>query len=231
MSHFLQWNQGIISPVDYSQWGTPVVPVLKKNGAVRLCGDYKVTINPHNEIDQHPLPRIEDLFGCLQGGVQFSKLDLSDAYQQVGLNDDSKNLTTIVTHKGLFIYNRLTYGIASAPSKFQKLMESLLSGIDGVTVFLDDILITGKDEKEHFNRLKLVLSILENSGLKLSIAKCKFFQDSIEYLGYKIDEEGLHTSENKVAAILKVQKPSNITELKSSLGMVNYYGKFIRNIS
>ncbi|XP_044757268.1 uncharacterized protein K02A2.6-like [Coccinella septempunctata] len=79
---------GIISPVDYSQWGTPVVPVLKKNGAVRLCGDNKVTINPHIEIDQHPLPRIQDLFGCLQGGVQFSKLDLSDAYQQVGLDDD-----------------------------------------------------------------------------------------------------------------------------------------------
>ncbi|XP_044760857.1 uncharacterized protein LOC123318303 [Coccinella septempunctata] len=178
---------GVLYPVDYSEWGTPVVPVLKKNGSLRLCGDYKVTINPHIEVDQHPLPRIDDLFNCLQGGVKFSKLDLSDAYQQIGLDEISKELTTIVTHKGLYRYNRLTYGIASAPAKFQKIMESLFTGLEGVVVFLNDVLITGKDDNEHLERLR----------------------DSIEYLGYIIDKEGLHTSESKTVAIKNAEAPTN----------------------
>ncbi|XP_044747447.1 uncharacterized protein K02A2.6-like [Coccinella septempunctata] len=222
---------GVLYPVDYSEWGTPVVPVLKKNGSLRLCGDYKVTINPHIEVDQHPLPRIDDLFNCLQGGVKFSKLDLSDAYQQIGLDESSKELTTIVTHKGLYRYNRLTYGIASAPAKFQKIMESLFTGLEGVVVFLDDVLITGKDDNEHLERLRVVLTILKNSGLKVSRPKCKFFQDSIEYLGYIIDKEGLHTSESKTVAIKNAEAPTNVSELKSFLGMVNYYGRFIPNLS
>ncbi|XP_044744348.1 uncharacterized protein K02A2.6-like [Coccinella septempunctata] len=224
-------RKGVLYPVDYSEWGTPVVPVLKKNGSLRLCGDYKVTINPHIEVDQHPLPRIDDLFNCLQGGVKFSKLDLSDAYQQIGLDESSKELTTIVTHKGLYRYNRLTYGIASAPAKFQKIMESLFTGLEGVVVFLDDVLITGKDDNEHLERLRVVLTILKNSGLKVSRPKCKFFQDSIEYLGYIIDKEGLHTSESKTVAIKNAEAPTNVSELKSFLGMVNYYGRFIPNLS
>ena len=95
---------GIIKPVDFSHWATPIVPVLKKSGAVRICGDFKVTLNPVLEIDQFPLPRIEDLFSKLQGGKIFLKIDLSQAYAQISLDEKSKQLVTISTHKGLFQY-------------------------------------------------------------------------------------------------------------------------------
>lgn len=222
---------GILEPVDYSEWATPVVPVLKKGGDVRLCGDFKVTINPVIEVDQHPLPRIEDLFCALQNGVRYSKLDLSEAYTQVCVDESSKELLTLSTHKGLFRSNRLFYGIASAPSKFQKIMESLFTGLEGIVVFLDDILITGPDDKVHLERLEIALKILANAGLKLKLSKCKFFQEKIEYLGYVIDSEGLHTCESKTDAIQNAPRPTNVKQLQSLLGLVNYYGKFVNNLA
>lgn len=108
-------NFGIIKPVDFSSWATPIVPVLKKSGEVRICSDFKITLNPVLEIDQFPLPRIEALFSKLQGGIIFSKIDLSQAYAQICLDENSKELVTISTHKGLFQYQRLPYGIACAP--------------------------------------------------------------------------------------------------------------------
>ena len=157
----------IIEQVDYAEWGTPIVPVIKRDGSIRICGDFKVTLNDQLNIDKHPLPRIEDLFQKLQGGIHFSKLDLSNAYQQLVLTDESKQLVTISTHKGLYRYNRLPFGVACAPAKFQKIMESLLQGLDGVICFLDDILITGKTRDEHIQRLAAVLNILKNAGLRV----------------------------------------------------------------
>lgn len=222
---------GVITPVNYSPWGTPIVPVLKKDGSVRICGDFKVTVNPYIEIDQYPLPRINELFVKLQGGVHFSKLDLSNAYQQFCLDQSSKELMTISTHKGLYQYNRAPFGIASIPAKFQKIMESLLQGLDGTVVFLDDILITGCNRKEHLIRLKKVLQILQESGLKISLPKSNFFQDQIEYLGFIINKEGLHTSDKKIKAIKDAEQPQNLTQLKSFLGLINYYGSVVPNLA
>ncbi|KAK9872173.1 hypothetical protein WA026_016226 [Henosepilachna vigintioctopunctata] len=222
---------GVIEPVNYSPWGTPIVPVLKKDNSIRICGDFKVTLNPNIEIDQYPLPRINELFVKLQGGVQFSKLDLSSAYQQILLDKDSKKLTTISTHKGLFQYTRAPFGIASIPAKFQKIMDSLLQGLDGVIVFLDDILITGKDKSEHLIHLEQVLNILQNTGLKISKDKCSFFCDEICYLGFVINKFGLHPSENKIEAIAKAPIPQNTTQLKAFLGLINYYGQFVSKLS
>ena len=222
---------GILKPVDYSEWATPVVPVFKKDGTVRLCGDYRTTINSLIEVDQYPIPKIDDLFGRMQGGVRFTKLDLGQAYQQVELDEDSQNMVTLSTHKGLFKQTRLPFGVASAPAKFQKIMESLFCGMDGVVVFLDDILITGKNDKEHLKRLELVLQKLNKAGLKVKSEKCKFFESHVEYLGFIIDAEGLHPCEAKVKAIAEFPCPENYTQLKSFLGLVNYYGKFVRNMS
>lgn len=158
----------ILEPVDYSEWGTPIVPILKKNGDVRICGDFKVTLNPQLHVDQYTIPKIEELFSKLHGGVEFSKLDLSRAYQQIVLDSNSRDMTTISTTKGLFRYTILVFGLAPAPAIFQKIIDSLLSGIEGVIVFMDDVLISARDRGEHLKRLSIVLKKLNDAGLKVS---------------------------------------------------------------
>ncbi|XP_064395566.1 uncharacterized protein K02A2.6-like [Halichondria panicea] len=205
---------GVIKPVQFSEWATPVVPVNKDNGRVRLCGDYKVTLNRSCKVDKYPLPRIEDLFASFSGGKKFTKLDLKHAYQQIELDEESKPLTTINTHKGLFQYDRLPFGVSSAPSIFQRVMENLLQGIPGVCIYIDDILITGHTEEEHLEHLTEVLTRLSKAGLTLKKAKCSFFLDSVEYLGHIISKDGLHTSESKVKAVLEAPSPKNVPELR-----------------
>ena len=149
-------EHGIIEPVRFADWAAPIVPVLKRDGSIRICGDYKVTANRVAKLDKYPLPRIEDLFASLSGGTCFSKLDLSHAYQQIELEEESREYTIINTHKGLFGYNRLPFGLASAPSIFQRVMDTLLQGISGVCIYIDDILVAGSTE-EHLVRLSEVL--------------------------------------------------------------------------
>ena len=108
----------ILQQIESSDWATPIVPILKKNEEMRLCGDYKVTLNPCLEIDCYPVPRVQDLLATLSGGILFSKIDLSHAYQQVELEDISRTLVTISTHKGLFSYKRMCFGVESAPGLF-----------------------------------------------------------------------------------------------------------------
>ena len=157
-------QQGVISPVQFSEWATPIVPVIKKNGGVRICGDFKVTVNPALCVEHYPIPRIEDLFASLSGGHRFSKLDLSQAYLQVPVCEDLRKYLTITTHKGMFCYNRLPFGITSAPSIFQRIMDQVLQGLPNVHCFLDDILVTGKDDAHHLENLKAVLNRLEQLG-------------------------------------------------------------------
>ncbi|XP_058827473.1 uncharacterized protein K02A2.6-like [Topomyia yanbarensis] len=149
---------GIWEKVDQSDWATPIVPVCKAGGKVRLCGDYKITVNPSLLIDDHPLPTVEELFVSVAGGERFSKIDLSQAYLQLEVREEDRALLTLSTHKGLFRPTRLMYGVASAPAIFQRLMEQILLGIPGVTVFIDDIRVTGPDDRSHLQRLDEVRS-------------------------------------------------------------------------
>ncbi|PIK56483.1 hypothetical protein BSL78_06598 [Apostichopus japonicus] len=186
---------------------TSIVPILKADkSSIRICGDYKVTVNKASKLDQYPIPKIEDLFATLAGGKTFSKLDMSQAYQQLKLDEDSKQSVVINTHKGLFQYNRLPFGISSAPGIFQRAIEGILQGMPNVVVYLDDILITGATEEEH-------LMILD------------------EVLSHVIDEKGLHPMPEKVKAIKEAPAPRNVTELKSYLGLLTYYGKFLSALS
>ena len=158
-------KEGIIEPIKFSKWAAPIVPVLKRDGSIRICGDYKVTINRAAKPDTYPLPRIEDLFTSLNGGKTFSKLDLAHAYLQVPLEEDSKDLVAINTHKGLYRYNRLPFGVSAAPSIFQRIMEGILRDLPGVCIYLDDILITGKTETAHLNTLDEVMRRLGEGGI------------------------------------------------------------------
>lgn len=222
---------GILVPINHSQYATPIVPVLKENGKVRIAGDFSVTLNKDLVIDKYPLPRIEEVFAKLGGGEHYSKIDLKNAYNQILLSEASQELTTINTSKGLFKYTRLVYGLANAPAIFQKAMETLLAGIDGVSCWLDDICITGPDKTTHLSRLRDVLCRLNEAGLRLQKEKCELFKNSVTYLGYTINKDGLHASTEKVKAIINAPEPTNVTEVKRFLGVVNYYRNFIPNAS
>ena len=230
---------GVLSRVDHSDWATPVVPVMKKSPPntppelqrIRLCGDFKVTLNPVLKPVQYPLPRIDDIFASLTNGKRFSKIDLAQAYLQMEVEGNSRQYLTINTHKGLYQYNRLVFGVASAPAIWQKAMDQILQGIPGVQCYLDDILITGETEDTHLANLRQVLQRLAQFGLRAKKEKCDFFKPSVEYCGHIIDENGLHKSPEKVAAVVRAPAPENVTQLRSFLGLVNYYHKFLPQLA
>lgn len=222
---------GILQPVDHSDYASPIVPALKKDGGIRICADFSVTINKQLVIDKYPLPTVEELFSRLHGGVQFSKLDLSMAYNQFLLSESSQDLTCINTHRGLFKFTRLVFGLSSAPAIFQRAMECLLAGLEGTVFFLDDILVTGKNQVIHKERLTAVLQRLEDAGLSLQPNKCELFKNEISYLGHVIDKNGVRKSPEKVKAIMEAERPLNVSQLQSFLGLINYYRNFIPDAS
>ncbi|XP_021378372.1 uncharacterized protein K02A2.6-like [Mizuhopecten yessoensis] len=223
--------EGTISPVEFSEWATPIVPIVKSDKSIRICGDYKVTVNKVSKLDNYPIPKTEDLYATLGGGTDYSKLDLSQVYQQLELDDSLKPYTTINTHKGLFVYNRLPYGVASAPGIFQRTMENLLQGIPQVIVRVDDILVTGKNRRQHLENLEAVLNRLEKAGVKLKRSKCYFLRKEVEYLGHRINSEGMQPIEGKVMAIKDAPAPTNVKELQAFLGMLNYYSYYLPRLS
>lgn len=224
-------SAGILKPVSYSKYASPIVAVLKKNNEVRICGDYSGTINKDLKIDSYPLPKVNELCTALHGCRYYTKLDLSNSYNQFVLDDESQEYTCINTHKGLFVYTRLVFGLANAPALFQRAMVQLLQGIEGVECFLDDVLIAAPTLQQHWERVDEVLGRLRDAGLMLQRTKCSFCQEKVEYLGFVIDRDGMHKSPDKVNAIMNLKSPANVKELKSFLGIINFYRNFIPNAS
>lgn len=220
-------KEGIITPVTNSPWAAPIVPVLKPDGSVRICGDYKLTVNRAARLDTYPIPNLQDLFSGLSGGKVFSKLDMSQAYAQLCLEEESKTYTVINTHRGLFKYNRLCFGVSSAPGIFQRAMENLLRNIPGVFCYLDDILISADSEEGHYRLLVHVLSTLQSAGLKLRLDKCTLSVPQVTYLGYLIDKNGIHPTKEKEQAIVQAPAPTHITQLRAYLGLLNFYRRFL----
>jgi len=224
-------DKGIIEPVPYADYACPLVAVKKPDGKIRICGNYKLTANKVLRLEQYPIPTFEDLMQTLQGGKHFTKLDLSHAYHQLELEPQARQYTTINTHRGLFQYQRLPFGIASAPAIFQRTMESVVGDIPMVKAYLDDLIVTGHTDKEHLHNLKEVLSRLRKHGMRLKREKCEFFKTSITYLGHQIDADGIRPVLDKLKAIREAPEPCNLEQLQAYLGLLGYYRKFIPNLS
>ena len=196
-----------------------------------MCGDYKVTLNPQLQIAHHPLPNPTDMFSALGKCNVFSKIDMKQAFQQLVLDDKSQEYCTISTHLGLFCPKRLPYGVANSPAIWQQTMDKIFIGLPGTFCFVDDILIAGKGEKEHQERLTAVLRRIRDSGIKIRKDKCQFSVTSIEYLGFKIDGQGIHKTNDKIKAVQSAKVPDNVKELQSFLGLVTFYGIFVNNLA
>ena len=224
-------DEGIIKHVTSAPCAAPIVPVIKRSGDIRLCGDFSVTYNKCAEPSKYPIPKLDHFASCFRGCSYFSKLDMSQACHQVPVHPESQKWLTVNTHLGLFVFTRIPNGIHSAPAEFQMIMDKTLAGIPKVVCYLDDILIGGSDVEDHADNLKLVFDRLSDAGFKLNKNKCTFQQKSVNYLGHMIDSVGLHPTQDKISAVKCAPAPTNVTQLKSFLGLIMFYSRFLKNHS
>ncbi|XP_062714079.1 uncharacterized protein K02A2.6-like [Aedes albopictus] len=178
------------------------------------------------------MPTIDDFLPRFAGAKYFSRLDIKEAFHQVELDEDSRFITTFITHMGLFRYKRLMYGIVIAPEIFQRILEQILSRFSEYTVnFIDDILIFGKTESEHDAALESVLSTLKEYGVLLNQEKCVFKVQKLDFLGHTLSAEGIQPAQDKIAAIQQFRAPSSSEEVRSFLGLVTYIGRFLPDLA
>lgn len=213
---------GIIEKVDgYSPYQSNIVPVpspvLKKDGSLWLCVDARA-VNRVILKESHPYPNWEYISSKFHGAAFFSKLDIKDAFYQVLLDE------ILVTHVGVFRCTRLMFGLSSAPEIFQRIIQTILAGLKGVIVYIDDIIVVSTSSTEHDQRLKEVLQRLSKSDILLNVAKCEFKRTKLSFLGHEVSREGVSPDQQKIKSLVDCNPPINASELKSFLGLVSYVG-------
>lgn len=224
-------NEGIIEKIHQpTDWCAPMVPVLKKNGNVRICVDLK-RLNEAVKREHYMLPNLDDVAPKLAGAKVFSKLDASSGFYQIPLHPDSCKLTTFITPMGRYCFKRVPFGITSAPEIFQRKMTELITGLEGTEAIIDDVLIYGTNREEHDKRLEAVIRRIHESGLKLNRDKCEFRKGEVEYFGHRISAEGISPTEDRVRAISEMPAPCNVAELRRVVGMINYLGRFVPDLA
>ena len=224
-------EDGIIEKVtDPTDWCAPMVVVPKPSGDVRITTDF-TKLNVAVRRPKYELPSVDDTLAKLGKAKIFTKLDANSGFYQCVLNKNSAHLTTFITPFGRYFYKRLPMGISSAPEIYSLKMATVLEGLDGVLNLMDDLCIFGSNQEEHDKRLHNVLQRLVEAGVTLNSDKCVFSSKSLPYLGYIVDEEGIRPDPNKVAAIRDYPCPTNVSDVRRFLGMVNQLAKFVPRIS
>lgn len=224
-------NLEVIRPVTTpTDWCAPIVVVPKDNSAaIRLCVDL-TKLNESVRRENYPLPSTDQLLAQLADATVFSKLDCNSGFHQIPLDETSQELTTFITPFGRFCYTRLPFGISSGPEVFHRMMSQLLADIQGVICDIDDILVSGRCQDEHNQRLSEVLKRLEAAGVTLN-DKCVFRQSSVRFLGHIVSKEGIRMDPAKVEAIKSFPRPACVPELRRLLGMINFVQKFAPDLA
>ncbi|XP_065217466.1 uncharacterized protein K02A2.6-like [Planococcus citri] len=225
---------GMIEPIDPAKtpitWASPVVIKEKKNGKVRVIGDFKNTLNPNIHFEPYLLPIVDETLTKLSGYTTFSVADLKDAFMQLPTDEESQAILVIITHKGYFRYLSLPLGLTVSAVIFQSFMDMILAGIEGAAWFQDDIGFGGKNMAEHLKLMHTIFSRLNEVGLRTQKSKVKLFQDEIVFLGHRLSKEGVKPVTDRVAALKDLPAPRNQRELKSFLGSAIQYNKFVPNL-
>ena len=229
-------KEGIIRP-SASQWNAPLLVVPKKPDAsgkrrLRVVADFRL-VNEATIGDSYPLPNITDILNQLGGAKYFSTLDLASGFHQIAMKEEDREKTAFSTPYGHFEYNRMPFGLKNAPATFQRLMNTVLSGLQGIKcfVYLDDIVVYGRSLKEHQDRLELVFERIRESGLKLQPDKCEFLRKETAYLGHVITENGIKPDPSKIDAVRNFPIPRGVKDIQSFLGLAGYYRRFIEHFS
>ncbi|GBM55290.1 Transposon Ty3-G Gag-Pol polyprotein [Araneus ventricosus] len=220
-------NNEIIRPSN-SQWSSPLHLATKKDGSYRPCGDYR-QLNAQTIPARYPIPRLEDFHQILKETKIFSKIDLFKVYFQIPIAEEHKCKTAIITPFALYEFNVMIFGLKNAPATFQRFIHEVLRGLDFVFPYLDDILIASKSNQEHEIHLSLVLERLNTFGLRINISKSVFAVEEIEFLGYLITPQGSRRLPDKVQAIMNYKRPENIQDLRTFLGILNFYRRYLKD--
>ena len=224
-------QQGSIRP-STSPWASPIVMVRKRDGTVRPCIDYR-RLNAVTVQDAFPLPRTEDCLDAVSGSVLFSTLDITSAYNQIPVNEEDIYKTAFVTKYGLYEYTTMPFGLCNAPSTFQRIIELALRGLQWITclIYLDDVIIFGRNFKEHLSRLKEVLLRIRRANLKLKPSKCHLLQEEVEFLGHVVSEEEILPNPRNIEKLLNWPRPVNTTQVRGTIGLGSYYRRFVKDFS
>lgn len=221
----------------FSPWSAPVHLVPKKIDSSgkqkwRMVIDYR-RLNDITVDDKYPLPNINDLFDMLGDSMYFTTLDLASGYHQLEVEEEDRAKTAFSTPSGHYEFNRMPFGLKTAPATFQRAMDNVLRGLQGIhcLVYLDDVIIFSKSLQEHAEKLRAVFERFRETNLKVQLDKSHFLRKEVLYLGHTITEKGLKPNTDKIDAILKYPIPQTITEIKSFLGLVGYYRKFIKDFA
>ena len=219
-------KQGIIEH-STSPWSSPVLPVKKKDGSIRLCVDYR-RLNTVTLPDPYQMPRIEDLIDKLGKAKVLTKLDLTKGYYQVPVSQVDQLKTAFLTPFGKFQFRAMPFGLRNAPSTFQRLMDvALMDKSEYCVAYMDDVLIFSNNWEEHIKHIDEVLSKLEELGLTAKPEKCEWAKVSCTYLGHVIGRGFVNPEEAKVESIKTYKQPKTKTDLRAFLGLVGYYRRFI----
>ena len=222
---------GVIEKVEEpTEWVSSLVVVQKANGKLRLCLDPK-DLNKYVMREHYYIPVASEVTREMTGAQYFSKLDASSGFWQIPLTKECTRLTTFNTPFGRYCFRRLPFGIASASEVFHRTVQQIFEGLPGVRSIHDDIIVWGKDRREHDERLRIVLDKARKANLKLGRGKCQFAVPSLTYMGEQLSPEGVQPDPEKVAAVVDMPTPTCKADLQRALGMVNYMGKFIPNLS
>jgi len=220
------FEQGVIEP-SISPWSAPVV-IAYRNGKPRFCIDYR-KLNAATTPDEFPIPRQAEILSSLSGAQVLSSLDALSGFTQLELDPNDVEKTACQTHRGLFQFRRMPFGLRNGPSIFQRVMQGILAPYLWIfcLVYIDDIVVYSKTYEDHITHLDQVLEAIEKAGITLSPNKCHLFYGSILLLGHKVSRLGLSTHEEKVKAIIELDRPRKLSQLQTFLGMVVYFSAFI----